>query len=238
MKRINLLSSPRNLSTALMYSFAQRKDTKVLDEPFYAHYLKHAKVQHPGMDEVKASMSSDATTIIDSIVNNTCDASVLFIKNMSAHMLALDTTFLEYLTNIIYIRNPKSILNSYAKVAQNPTAAELGTERQVQLFDQLKKKNLTPVVLDSGELLKNPASVLKQLCAVCQIPWMDCMLSWPAGPRPEDGVWAKYWYKNVHASTGFKQQNPIPMELPQSLQSIYHQLKPSYDYLFNYAIKA
>ena len=39
-KVICLWASPRNISTALMYSFAQRSDVKVLDEP-YAHYLKN-----------------------------------------------------------------------------------------------------------------------------------------------------------------------------------------------------
>ena len=38
-KRICLWSGPRNISTALMYSFAQRDDTAVYDEPLYAHYL-------------------------------------------------------------------------------------------------------------------------------------------------------------------------------------------------------
>jgi len=38
MIRINLWSSPRNVSTALMYSFAQRLDTTVVDEPLYAYY--------------------------------------------------------------------------------------------------------------------------------------------------------------------------------------------------------
>ena len=38
--RINLWSGPRNVSTALMYSFAQRSDTAVVDEPLYGHYLR------------------------------------------------------------------------------------------------------------------------------------------------------------------------------------------------------
>ena len=38
---IAMWSGPRNLSTALMRSFANRKDvTNVIDEPFYASYLK------------------------------------------------------------------------------------------------------------------------------------------------------------------------------------------------------
>ena len=53
-RKIMLWSSPRNISTALMYSFAQRSDTKVLDEPFYAYYLTNVntKVDHPGKREI------------------------------------------------------------------------------------------------------------------------------------------------------------------------------------------
>ena len=29
------------------------------------------------------------------------------------------------------------------------------------------------------------------------------MLRWKKGGREEDGIWAKYWYKNLHDSTGF-----------------------------------
>ncbi|WP_428842554.1 hypothetical protein [Panacibacter microcysteis] len=36
--RICLWSSPRNISTAMMYSFGRRADTIVFDEPLYAHY--------------------------------------------------------------------------------------------------------------------------------------------------------------------------------------------------------
>ena len=39
MKVIDLISSPRNLSTALILSFAQRKDTSVMDKLFYGNYL-------------------------------------------------------------------------------------------------------------------------------------------------------------------------------------------------------
>ena len=37
--RIAMWSGPRNLSTAMMYSFGARSDSYVVDEPFYAAYL-------------------------------------------------------------------------------------------------------------------------------------------------------------------------------------------------------
>lgn len=54
--RIALWSGPRNISTALMYAFAQRADTTVVDEPLYAHYLStsDARRYHPGAEEVIA----------------------------------------------------------------------------------------------------------------------------------------------------------------------------------------
>ena len=55
MKAICLWSGPRNVSTALMYSFAQRSDTRVVDEPLYGHFLRVSGTHHPGRDEVLAS---------------------------------------------------------------------------------------------------------------------------------------------------------------------------------------
>ena len=57
---IAMWSGPRNLSTALMRSFANRKDViNVIDEPFYASYLKHTGKDHPMKKEVIKSQSSN-----------------------------------------------------------------------------------------------------------------------------------------------------------------------------------
>ena len=56
---ICLWSGPRNVSTALMYSFAQLDDIDVVDEPLYAHYLRGSGRDHPGRDDVLASQEAD-----------------------------------------------------------------------------------------------------------------------------------------------------------------------------------
>ena len=53
MKTVCLWSGPRNVSTALMYSFAQRPDTRVVDEPLYGHYLRVSGAEHPGDQEAE-----------------------------------------------------------------------------------------------------------------------------------------------------------------------------------------
>jgi hypothetical protein len=95
----------------------------------------------------------------------------------------------------------------------------LALQKQSQLFDQLKKNNHHCVVLDSNEILKAPEIVLKKLCAALEIPFYNSMLHWPAGPKKEDGVWAKHWYDNVHKSTGFEKQQTSNRALPDTLNS-------------------
>ncbi|MEZ4981043.1 MAG: hypothetical protein R2769_05540 [Saprospiraceae bacterium] len=67
--RINLWSSPRNISTAMMYSFGNRIDTSVVDEPLYAHYLSFQKTEteHPGKDEILLNLSSDYKEVIQKV---------------------------------------------------------------------------------------------------------------------------------------------------------------------------
>ncbi|MFT7137273.1 MAG: hypothetical protein ACI80I_003285, partial [Akkermansiaceae bacterium] len=53
--RIAMWSGPRNLSTAMMYSFGNRADFSVMDEPFYAAYLTATGEDHPMRAEILAA---------------------------------------------------------------------------------------------------------------------------------------------------------------------------------------
>ena len=153
MKIINLISGPRNLSTALMYSFSRRPDTKVIDEPFYAHYLKTTGIDHPGREDTLNSMSSDINEILESI-NKTEGCEVLFLKNMAHHHQQMDLEFLHKMTNLFLVRNPKQLIASFAQVINSPTMQDIGLKKSWELFNKTQKQN--PVVLDSAEILKNP----------------------------------------------------------------------------------
>ena len=102
------------------------------------------------------------------------------------------------------------------------------------LRDQLGQ---TPIVLDSGEVLKAPAKVLQRLCERIGLPFEAAMLQWEAGPRPEDGVWAKYWYHNVHRSTGFAPPSNTIRPLPPQCEPLYQEALPYYEALKKLEIK-
>ena len=200
-----LWSSPRNISTALMYSFAQRSDTKVVDEPFYAYYLTHVntKVDHPGKREIINSQSSSFNEIV-SKMEMFMEKDVLFIKNMTHHLAKTNVNFSRNWYHIILTRSPQSAYISFKKVISNPTVLDLGYKEQYAIALKFKKKNIPFYILSSEELLNSPKKELENLCDYLKINFDNNMLSWDRGGIKEDGIWAKYWYENVHKSHGFK----------------------------------
>lgn len=233
---LNLISGPRNISTALMYSFAQRTDTSVLDEPFYAFYLNKSGIHHPGKEEVIESQPVDEYAVC-AMINKDMTKPVVFIKNMAHHLALMDQSFLESVINIFLIRSPKQILASYAEVIETPTLRDIGVEYQYMLFNSLKEKGQLPLVMDSGLLLQNPESVLQQACQRLGIPFMSTMLRWEPGPKPYDGVWAKYWYNNVHKSGGFEKQPTSNRPLPEHLKSLNEEASYYYDRLLPFSLQ-
>lgn len=238
MKYIHLISGPRNISTALMYSFGNRLDCNVIDEPFYAYYLSKYGVDHPGRNEVIASQSTHASQVVDSIFNREKERSVLFIKNMAHHLNGFDYSFIDRCTNLFLIRDPRFLINSFAKVITHPTADDLGLRREYEIYKELDRQGLeNRVVIDSGELLKDPPKYISLLCDRLDIPMDNDMLSWVAGPRKEDGVWAKHWYGKVHTSTGFVTQSSSSPQLDSALTDVYNEVKEYYDFLYDKALK-
>ena len=236
MIRINLVSGPRNISTALMYSFAQRADTVVLDEPYYAFYLHKTGIEHPGKDEVLKSQSIDEAEVSRKIFS-AISGEILFIKNMAHHLEVMDQGFTERVKNVFLIRNPSQILASYSQVIAAPTLRDIGVECQFALFERLKKVGQAPIVMDSGLILKNPETVLKKLCLLLGIPFVKEMLHWNPGPKPYDGVWAKYWYANVHKSSGFETQPTSNRPLGAHLNELNDRAQYYYKQLLSFSLQ-
>lgn len=222
----------------MMYSFGRRADTIVFDEPLYAHYLRVTGVEHPGQDEILASQENDGNKVVQELMLGAFDKPVAFFKQMTHHLVALNEDFLQQMKNILFIRDPKQIISSYAQVRPDVTMQDIGIAKQWELYQQLTGNNQYCTVLDSNEILKAPEQVLSTLCTAIDIPFDKAMLHWPAGPKPADGVWAKYWYANVHRSTGFEKQATSSRPLPAYLEPLYQESKTYYDQLFQHSIKA
>lgn len=239
-KRINTWSSPRNVSTALMYAFAQRQDTQVFDEPLYAHYLSSSssRVLHPGADEILASQEQNGEKVVQQTLLGPCTQPIAFFKQMAHHLIGLDESFLLEMENVLLIRAPRAIIHSYTKVIPNPSIEDIGVKKMHALYQFLSENDKLAAVVDSRELLANPPSVLRQLCQRLSIPFDENMLKWKPAPRPEDGIWARYWYSRVHQSSGFEPYREPSFELPARLEALAEECLPYYEKLFEASIKA
>lgn len=232
--KIAMWSGPRNLSTAMMYSFAARSDCAVWDEPFYAAYLQATGIDHPMQQEVIAAGIPDPAHVASACVGPVPDGKPLFYqKHMTLHMIPqFDRGFMRGLTNVFLIRHPARVVASYSKKREAPTLADIGFVQQAELFDQVAGwMGHPPIVVDSADIRATPRETLGRLCAALGIPFAEGMLRWPAGPKPYDGSWAPHWYNAVHASTGFDEpEGPLPV-LPAEYQTLADQALPYYERL-------
>jgi len=235
--RINCWSGPRNVSTALMRSFAQRSDTRAVDEPLYGHYLATTDAPHPGREELIELLETNPRTVIDELILGPCDRDVLFLKQMVHHLTEdLDLRFLDRCINVLLIRDPGEVIASLVNQLPEPTMRDVGLERQAALFTDLRSRGQDPPVLDAKQLLQDPETVLKQLCDSVGIGWDPAMLSWPPGPQPEDGPWARYWYGNLHRTTGFEPYRPRSADVPDHCRELLVECRAHYEGLSRHAI--
>ncbi len=228
--RIAMWSGPRNLSTAMMYAFAQRSDCTVMDEPFYAAFLALTGDTHPMREEILAAGPTDLAEVIAQCrAGGTAEAPHVYQKHMTQHMLpAIDRGWMAETANVFLIRHPARVIASYVAKRESPTLDEIGFRQQFELFDHAKALGQTPIVVDSADIRTDPPQMLSALCEVLGLPFETGMLHWPMGGHPSDGVWAPHWYGAVHNSTGFAAaEGPLP-ELGPKEQALCDAAMPYY----------
>lgn len=227
-RRIAMWSGPRNLSTAMMYSFAARGDCAVSDEPFYASYLHLTGLDHPMRNEILASQPTDPTVVSSKLTRDRQER-IWYQKHMTHHMIeSVPRDWMASAQHVFLIRHPARVIASYAKKRERPKQEDLGFLQQKSLFHEVGEAS---VVIDSSDIRAAPEAMLSALCSALGIEWTDKMLSWPSGGHADDGVWAAHWYDAVHRSTGFDTvEDPVP-ETDDEYASLLAEALPIYEEL-------
>lgn len=257
MKRLSIWSGPRNVSTAVMYSFRSRADTIVFDEPLYGHFLAVSGAPHPGRHEVMKQMDTNGERVVSQVLLGDAPpagpgtvgyaktgapgtvppgTTVRMYKNMAHHLRGLSPATFDGLENALLTRDPREMLPSLQKNLPNPTLADTGLSEQVALLTRELAAGRTPVVLDATRLLQDTEGVLRRACEGWGLAWDPAMLSWPPGPKPEDGVWAPHWYEGAHASTEFAPYRAPQRHFPAHLRELLDACLPLYERLSAYAL--
>ncbi|KAK3151668.1 hypothetical protein QOZ80_3AG0248980 [Eleusine coracana subsp. coracana] len=228
---IHAWSAPRSLSTSLMYSFAQRDDTEVLDEPLYANFLRVTGVDRPYREELISKMEPDGNKVIKDVIFGPGEKRYRYCKHISKqHLPGLSNDLMKKGKHFILIRSPLKILPSYDKVVP-PTFMELGIGELVSIYSELCQFGSPPPVIDADDLQRDPEAVLSGLCEDLGISFQSQMLKWEAGPRDFDGIWAPWWYGGVHKSTGFAESHRYPLTFPFTFYELLEQALPFYNML-------
>jgi hypothetical protein len=237
--RIAMWSGPRNLSTALMRSFGNRRDCAVMDEPFYAAYLAISGAAHPMRDAVLAYHEADWRKVAAALTGPSPGGKPLFYqKHMTHHMLPeIGRDWMRVCRHAFLIRQPARVLASYAAKREAVGLADIGFVQQAELFDEAAGlAGKAPPVVDADALLADPARLLASLCGALGVDFADEMLAWPPGPRDTDGIWGVHWYDAVNRSTGFGPPAPAPRLDDPFLARIEEQALPLYSRLARFAI--
>ena len=232
-KRIAMWSGPRNISTAMMYSFHSRSDTYCSDEPLYSHYLFATGIQHPSASEVINEGETDWRKIVEKLTSNSPDGSeIWYQKHMCHHIIeGMELHWIELLTNCFLIRNPREVLLSLAKKTEVVDAWATGLPQQAIIIDRVLESNSPLIIVDVKDILLDPNSMLQKICASLEIPFDQSMLSWKAGPKDCDGNWAHHWYDSVWKSTGFAEYQLRLGELSDEHESVLQEVMPIYERL-------
>ncbi len=241
--RLAMWSGPRNISTACMRSWGNRDDTVVVDEPFYAHYLRVTGADHPGRDEIVAHHESDWRRVVDALLEPLPGGiGIQYQKQMSHHLLpGMGRGWLDAMTHAFLIREPRSMIASLGEKLGTFDLLATGLPQQVEIFEHVAERTgRTPPVVDADELLRRPEAMLRALCAALGVPFSGRMLAWPAGRRVTDGIWAHHWYDRVDRSTGFEapRLRAEPKPLSPHLAAIENECRPLYERLRQHRLRA
>ena len=223
----------------MMRSWGNRDDTVVIDEPFYAYYLKVTGIEHPGANEVIATGEIDWRKVVAHLTGPITNGNrIFFQKQMTHHLLPeIDREWLGDVINCFLIRDPREVISSYIKKREDPALEDLGFVQQAEIFEFVRSDtNTVPPVVDARDVLQNPERVLRLLCEAIGVEFSRSMLSWPPGLRESDGVWAKHWYGEVAKTTSFQPYHPTDSDVPERFSEIHNRCRECYGQLYQYRL--
>jgi len=242
---IALWAVPRSTSTAFEWMMRQRGDLHCLHEPF-------GEAWYQGEDPLWPRFTSaDKTTqglTIDSVwrdIQNLAKQSPVFLKDFPHYINHMWTPeFLGQFKHAFLVRDPAKTITSMYNKWPDFDELEVGFPEQRALFDLLTALNgKPPPVIDSDDLLENPAAMVEAFCNAVGIVYLPDALSWEPGADTGDYSWwdGGSFHENLRASTGLTPQVRKYVEIadaPTRVQQVHRRMKPHYDHLYQYRITA
>jgi hypothetical protein len=191
-----LWSAPRSRSTAFERMMRQRGDFTVLHEPF-SHLANYGSTVVDGRE---IHTEPDLLSALHEV------RGPVFFKDTTdfyyPHLLR-DRQFLREATHTFLIRHPREAIASHFALHPGLGRDEIGFGWLHEIFTAVTEASgVVPIVVDSSDLVAEPAAVVERYCGLVGVPFRPEALSWQAGPAPGWERSAR-WHRSTSASTSF-----------------------------------
>ncbi|MCQ3808289.1 MAG: sulfotransferase family protein [Acidimicrobiia bacterium] len=168
----------------------------------------------------------------------------VFIKDFPHYLDALwGDSFFDCFTHSFLIRDPAKAITSMYKHWPDFHIAETGFAEQRALFDYLTARHgRPPPVIDSDDLLEDPAAVVEAWCEAVGIPFIAEALHWAPGERKEVSWWdGGSFHENLRNSRGLESRPRTTIDMsdaPSRVREVHGLMRPHYQHLSAHRIGA
>lgn len=241
---VALWAVPRSTSTAFEWMMRERGDLRCFHEPYGEAWYQG---ETPLWPRVTAASKRTPGLTLDSVTETlkaAADNGPVFTKDFPHYIDHMwDDALLSVFIHSFLIRDPAKTITSMYDKWPDFHEKEVGFPEQRALFDRLADRTgAPPPVIDSDDLLENPAGIVAAWCDAVGIRFLPEALSWEPGPRDEVSWWdSGVFHANLRASDGLKPQPRKYIDLddaPPRVRQVYDRMRPHYDHLFPYRLKA
>ncbi len=237
-----LWAVPRSTSTAFEWMMRMRNDHTCFHEPLGEVWYQGETPLWPRAtpDSVRTpglTFASRWAELLDA-----AEAGPVFIKDFALYLDSLWTDeFLAHFTHSFLIRDPLASITSMHRRWPDFHDKEVGLVEQRQLFDRLwERDGHPPPVIDSDDVLADPATVVEAWCEAVDIPFIAQALSWEPGPRDEVSWWdGGSFHETLRNSNGLEPQPAAPLSLddvPPRVVEAHARVIDDYRYLHQHRL--
>lgn len=176
----------------------ERGDITALHEPF-------SNVVDFGETRIGDRAVSSQVEVIEALRELPAGSTVFFKDTTDFRYddVLADERFLSDVTHTFLIRDPRDAIPSHYALHPHLECDEIGFERLYEIYAAVARVGGSePAVVDSDDLLADPAGVLRAYCAHVKLEFMPDALRWSSGGREE---WKRTsrWHLAASESIGF-----------------------------------
>ena len=245
-----LWATPRSTSTAFEWMMRMRGDLTCFHEPFGEAWYLGDEARAPRVTADTPRKPGLGFADVIARLERAAEERPVFVKDMPQFTEHLwSDEFLDRFEHGFLIRDPAKVLasleRSYARSGHPGfTRNEVGFAEQRRLFDILcERRGAAPVVIDSDDLLEDPAAMVARYCEAVGLPFIADALSWEPGERGEV-LWydadGSVWHESLRNSTGLEprpRRRLDPAMLPAARRADYATFEPHYRHLYEYRLR-